>query len=82
MTDAENTSVFGPHFHKVFNNNISINWPMLDKINQIDVMEELDHPITCYETKKVSTKLENDKIPGINDIPPNVFKALNDINIF
>ena len=55
---------------------------MLDKINQIDVMEELDHPITCYETKKVSTKLENDKIPGINDIPPNVFKALNDINIF
>ena len=29
-TDAENASVFGPHFHRVFNNLIPIDWPVLD----------------------------------------------------
>ena len=27
-TDAENASIFGPHFHRVFNNHRLIDWPM------------------------------------------------------
>ena len=46
-TDAENSSVFGPHFHRVFNNHRPIDWTVLDKINQIEVMDELDHSISC-----------------------------------
>ena len=31
-TDAENASAFGSHFHRVFNNHIPIDWPVIDKI--------------------------------------------------
>ena len=31
-TDALNASVFGPHFHMVFNNHIPIDWPVIDNI--------------------------------------------------
>ena len=43
-TDAENASIFGPHFDRVFNHRRPIDWPMPGNINQIDVMEELDLP--------------------------------------
>ena len=45
-TDSENASAFGPHFHRVFNNHRLIDWPVLDKIRQREVMDELDHPIS------------------------------------
>ena len=50
-TDAENASLFGPHFHRVFNNRRLIDWPVLDKIKQIYVMEYLDQFILWYEIK-------------------------------
>ena len=31
-TDAEIASVFGPHFHRIFNNHIPIDWPAMEKI--------------------------------------------------
>ena len=40
-TDAENASIFGPHAPRIFNNNRLIYWPVLEKIKQIYVMEEL-----------------------------------------
>ena len=54
---------------------------MLDKIKQVEVMDELDHPISWDEIKKSTTKLDNYKSPGINGVPPNAFKALGDANI-
>ena len=54
---------------------------MLDKIKQIDAMEELDHPISWDEIKKSTTNLENDKAPGLNGVLYNAFKAINDENI-
>ena len=45
-TDAENASVFGPNFDRVFNNHRLIAWFVLNKIKQTDVMEELDPPIS------------------------------------
>ena len=47
-TDAENAFVFGPHFHRVFNNHRLIGWPVLEKIKKIEAMEELDQPISWY----------------------------------
>ena len=81
-TDAENASVFGPQFHRVFNYHRLIDWPVLYKIKQREVMEELDHPISWYEIKKPTTKLANNKAPGINGVPPNEFKALDDIKLY
>ena len=51
-TDAENASIFGPYFHRVFNSHRPIDWPVVDKMKQIDVIEELDHPISWDEIKK------------------------------
>ena len=34
------------------------------------------------QDKKSTAKLANDKAPGLNGVPPNAFKALNDINLF
>ena len=53
-TDAENSSIFGPHFHRVFNNHRPNDWPVLDKIKQRDVIEELYHPISWYEMEKAT----------------------------
>ena len=50
-TDAENSSVFGPHFHRVFNNHRPIDWYVLDKTKKINFMYKLDHPISWYEIK-------------------------------
>ena len=80
-TDAENASVFGPHFHRVFNNRRPIYWPVLDKLKQIEVIDELDKPISWDEIKKSTINLANDKAPGLNGLPPNAFKALDDTNL-
>ena len=77
-TDAENASVFGPHFHRVFNNYRPIDWPVLEKTKQREVMEKIDQPISRDEIKKPNKKLANDKAPGLNGVPPNAFKALDD----
>ena len=80
-TDVENASLFGPHFHRVFNNHRLIDWPVLDKIKQREVIDKLNHPISWNEIKKSTTKLSNDKAPGLNGVPPNEFKALDDANL-
>ena len=81
MTYAENASLFGPHFHRVFNNHRPIDWTVLDKIKQREVMDELDQPISWDEINKSITKLANDKSPGLNGVPPIAFKALDDANL-
>ena len=44
-TDAENAFIFGPQFHRLFNNNRTIDWHVLYKIKQRYVMYKLDQPI-------------------------------------
>ena len=44
-------------------------------------MDELDQPISQDEINKPTKKLANDKAPGINGVPPNSFKALDDENL-
>ena len=78
---AENASVFGPHFHRLFNNHRPIDWPVLDNIKQIEVMDELDQHISWDEIKKYTTELSNDKSPGLNGVQPNAFKTVDDANL-
>ena len=54
---------------------------MLDKINQRDLMEELDQYISWYNINKSTTKLAKDKAPEINSVPPDSFKSLGDTNL-
>ena len=44
-------------------------------------MMELDTKITWEELKKAVTKLENGKSPGLNEVPPDAFKALSEQNL-
>ena len=81
MTDAENASIFGPHFYSAFGNHRPIDWPVLENIKHRDVMEELNQPISWDEMKKATTKLSNDKAPGLNGVPPNTSKALDNVNL-
>ena len=80
-TDVENASVFVPHFHRVFNNHIPIDWSVLHNIKQIEVMGELYQPISWDEINKSTTKLANDKVTELNSVPPNEFKALDGENL-
>ena len=45
-------------------------------------MDELDQPISWYDIKKSTTKLANDKAPGLNGVPTNAFKSLDEENLF
>ena len=44
-------------------------------------MEELYQPISWDEINKSTTKLAKDKTPGLNGVPHNAFKALDDSNL-
>ena len=44
-------------------------------------MDELGHKISWDEIKKSTTKLANEKAPGLNGVPSNAFKALDDANL-
>ena len=41
-------------------------------------MLELDTLISGKELKQTITKLSNGKSPGLNDVPPDAFKALDE----
>ena len=44
-------------------------------------MVELDQPISWDEINKPTTKLANNESPGLNGVPPNAFKSLDDANL-
>ena len=44
-------------------------------------MQEIDQPISWAELKAAGTKFTNNKVQGLNKVPPNDFKALNNDNL-
>ena len=44
-------------------------------------MKEIDKPISWDELKAEVKNLTNDKAQGLNKVPPNAFKALNNDNL-
>jgi hypothetical protein len=75
----ENMSVFGMHFHKVLNNHRPIDKSVLDLIEQKPCLTTIDAPITFKEVKRTINKLKRGKASGLNDIPPEALKAMDDM---
>ena len=48
-TNADNTSVIGPNFSKVFCAYFPVEWYTLDEVMQKDIMQEIDQPISWDE---------------------------------
>jgi hypothetical protein len=69
-------SVFGPHFERVFSNHHPVDFSVLDLIPQREQQMEIDQPITFVEVDKAINKLKSGKVPGLNRIPPEAYKAL------
>ena len=74
----ENMSVFGMHFHNVLNNHRPIDMTVLDLIQQKPRLDTIDAPITFREVKTAINKLKKGKSPGLNGIPREALKAMND----
>ncbi len=74
----ENMSVFSMHFHKVLNNHRPVHTKVLDLIQQKPRLDVIDTPITFREVKAAINKLKKGKSPGLNGIPPEALKAMND----
>ena len=64
----------GPHFEKVYTNHRQVAWETLDAIPQRS-------EITWEELQQAIAKSKNGKAPGLNDVPPNVFKSLTKNNL-
>ena len=79
--DAENSSVMGPHFKKVYTNHQQVVWDNLDAIPQRSEMIELDSEITWEELQQAISKLRNGKAPGLNDVPPDALNSLTKNNL-
>ena len=80
-TDAENASVMGPHFEKVYTNHRHVAWDALIAILQRSEMIKLDSEIIWEELQQAISKLKNDKAPGLNEVPLDAFKLLTKKNL-
>ena len=80
-TDAENASILGPHFERVYTNHRKVDWAVLDDILQRATMMEIDGEITWEEMTKAITKLANGNSSGLNEVPLDAFKALSEKNL-
>jgi hypothetical protein len=74
--NKQNMSVFAPHFTNVYNNHRPVDFEILHKIPQRDVLLSIDSPITFNEVTKAINKLNAGKAPGLNEIPPDTLKAM------
>jgi hypothetical protein len=75
----ENMSVFGMHFYKVLNNHRPVDNSVLDLIVQKPCLTAIDAPISFKEVKRAINKLKKGKAPGLNGIPPEALKAMDDM---
>ena len=71
----------GPHLSKVYSNHRPVIWEVTDNIEQRDTVPDIDHTIEWEEIKLAIAKLANKKSPGLNDVPPDAFKALSNQKI-
>jgi hypothetical protein len=75
-SSTKNMSVFGPHFERVFSKHRPVDFNVLDLIPQQEHVIEIDKPITFTEVDKAINKLKSGKVPGLNGILPEAYKAL------
>ena len=71
----------GPHLEKVYRNHRPVYWSALQGLLQQTSMLELGTLISWEEVKQALTNLSNEKSPGLNDVPADAFKALDNQNL-
>ena len=79
--DKENVRVFASHFRKVLNNHKPTYREVVNDIDLCEVLREIDLPPSWSEFICAITELTNNKSPGLNGIPPNAFKSMNEENL-
>jgi hypothetical protein len=80
LNAKENMPVFSTHFHKVLNNHRPVDHTVLNLLDQKPHMIPLDKPITFAEVNHAINKLKKGKSPGLNGIPPEAHKAMDNIS--
>ena len=71
----------GPHFGKFICTDPPIEWSSLEELRQREFIKEIDQPISWDELRAAVTKLKNDNLPGLKNLPLNSFKDLNNENL-
>ena len=79
--EEENVSVFSNHFKKVLINHKLKDTTVINDIDLREVMEDLDDPPLWKEFICAIQELINDKSPGLNVVPPNVFNSMSEENL-
>ena len=79
--DAKNAFVMEPQIEKVYRNHRPVEWSALQGLLQKTSMLELDTLIPWEEVKQAVKKLSNRKSPGLNNVPPDAFKPLDNHNL-
>ncbi len=65
------------HFHNMLNNHRPVDTTVLDLIQQKPRLNAINLPITFREVKAAINKLKKGKSLGLNGIPPEALKAMN-----
>ena len=74
----ENMSIFNMHFHKLLNNQQPVDDTVLDLIEQKPCLTIINTPIFFKEVRCAINKLKKGKAPGLNGLPPEALKAMDD----
>ena len=75
--DKENMQVMYPHFQRVFNNHRAVDNSVIDLIPQQEIRWTINQRISWDEFDRAVNKLKNGKAPGLNNVPPEAFKAMD-----
>ena len=67
------------HFDKVLNNHRPVDRSVLNLLKQKPCMMVIDNPISFTEVKRAINKLKKGKAPGLNGIPPEALKAMDNV---
>ena len=73
-------SVSGAHFHKVLNNHRQVDRTVLDLLEQKPCMMSIDNLIRFVEVKRAINILKKGKASGLNGIPPEALKAMDNVS--
>ena len=80
-TNEEHVEILCKHFLSLYNSKVNIYWKILDELSNKEINTNLDIPLSLKEFKWAIKKLTLHKNPGLNRVPPNAIKALNEENI-
>ena len=69
--------MFADNFTKVLNNQKKTDNEVVNIIRLREVMSKLDDEPTWDDFMTAVVELTNDKAPGLNNVPPNAFKAMD-----